>query len=75
MSYSVNTTELRKAMIENGFLTIGELAETAKVDRNTVGGILNGKARPSLNVIEKIANALTLNGDDVGRIFFDNELA
>lgn len=75
MSYTVDTMELRKVMLDCGILTIAELAETAEIDRNTAGGILSGKIRPSSNVIEKIAGALSLSGNDVGRIFFSNKLA
>lgn len=75
MRYTVDTAELRKAMIDQGYNTIGELAEKSKVDRNTVGGILSGKIRPSSNIIEKVSIALGLNGEDVGRIFFSNKLA
>lgn len=75
MSYTVDTTELRKTMLDNGIVTINDLAEMAGVDRNTVGGILSGKVRPSSAVIEKIASALSMSGNDVGRVFFKEKLA
>ncbi len=75
MSYVVDTIELRKAMAESGYTTIGKLAEESRVDRNTIGGILSGKIRPSSNIIEKVSHTLNLDGEDVGRIFFKNELA
>lgn len=72
MKYNVDTIELRKAMIENGYITVGSFAEAAKVDRNTIGGILSKKVRPSAIVIEKIASTLKLSGSDIGRIFFSS---
>ncbi|MBQ6455679.1 MAG: helix-turn-helix transcriptional regulator [Mogibacterium sp.] len=75
MAYTVDTTELKKAMINAGINTTVELSERSGVNRNTVGGILNGEIRPSSAVIEKIARALSLDGQDIGRIFFKAQLA
>lgn len=75
MSYAVDTAELKKAMINAGINTAVELSEKSGVNRNTVGGILNGDIRPSSAVIEKIARALSLDGNDIGRIFFKLQLA
>lgn len=75
MSYKVNAQELRKAMIDAGLTTVISLAEASGVDRNTIGSILNEKTKPSASVIEKIAKALSLDGEGIGRIFFDSELA
>lgn len=75
MAYAVDTAELKKAMINAGINTAVELSERSGVNRNTVGGILNGDIRPSSAVIEKIARALSLDGNDIGRIFFKSQLA
>jgi len=75
MTYAVDTAELKKAMINAGINTAVELSERSGVNRNTVGGILNGDVRPSSTVIEKIAMALSLDGNDIGRIFFKSQLA
>lgn len=75
MSYGVDSQEFRKAMIDAGINTIVELAAVSEVDRNTIGAILNDKAKPSASVIEKLAKALSLSGEDIGRIFFKQKLA
>lgn len=75
MSYGVDSQELRKAMIDANIPTIIALAEASGVDRNTIGAILNDKTKPSASVIEKIAAALSLSGEDIGRIFFRQKLA
>ena len=75
MSYAVDTAELKKAMINAAINTAVELSEKSGVNRNTVGGILNGDIRPPSAVIEKIARALSLDGNDIGRIFFKLQLA
>lgn len=75
MEYTVDAVELRKAMLDAGFITNTELAEASGVERNTIGGILNGKVRPSSMVIEKIASTLELDGSSIGNIFFSQKLA
>ena len=75
MEYTVDTIQLRKAMLDAGITTITELSSVSSVSRNTLGGILDGNIRPSSNVIEKIAHALSLSGDDIGTIFFSQKLA
>lgn len=70
MSYSVNTVELKKLMIENGIETISELAERSGVGRSTIAGVVNGKIRPSTAVMEKIMAALDMKPVDAGVIFF-----
>ena len=75
MTYTVDTQELRKAMVDADLITVVSLAEASGVDRNTIGSILNEKTRPSAQVIEKLADALSLNGERIGSIFFTKKLA
>ena len=75
MAYTVDVQELRKAMIDADINTIIALSEASGVDRNTIGAILNKGASPSASVIEKIASALSLSGEAIGRIFFSCKLA
>ena len=75
MVYGVDSQELRKVMIDANINTIVGLADASGVDRNTISAILNDKAKPSASVIEKIAVALSLSGEDIGRIFFSKKLA
>ncbi len=75
MSYTVDTQELRKAMIDAKLVTVVSLAEASGVDRNTISAVLNGKTKPSAPVIERLAAVLSLTGEDIGRIFFKEKLA
>ena len=75
MAYTVDAQGLRKAMIDADITTIIALSEASGVDRNTIGAILNKGAFPSASVIEKIAIALDLSGESIGRIFFSRKLA
>lgn len=74
MSYSVNTVELKKLMIEHGFDTISEFAEAAGVGRDTVSGVVNGKIRPSTAVMEKFMITLDMKPKEAGLIFFNPNL-
>lgn len=73
--YNVDAQELRKAMIDAKITTITSLADASGVDRNTISAVLNEKIKPSAPVIEKISGALSLTGEDIGRIFFSQRLA
>lgn len=75
MAYSVDTHQLRIAMINADLNTITDLSNASGVNRNTLGGILDGSVRPSSSVIERIASALALDGKDIGTIFFSQKLA
>lgn len=70
MSYSIDTIELRKKMVENGIFTITQLAKKAGISRNTAAGVVNGTIRPSASVMEKIASALNMSSAEAGNVFF-----
>ena len=73
--YTVDTKELKKAMIDAGIDTTSELSERSGVNRNTAGEVVNGKIYPSSDVMARMAEALGLSGEAAGRIFFAKELA
>ena len=75
MPYRVDIKELRIAMVDANLNTITALADASGVDRNTIGAILGDKTKPSAQVIERLAVALSLSGEDIGRIFFSQKLA
>jgi len=72
--YSCNTTELRKQLAEKGIKTITELSEITEVNRNTLGNVLSGKAQPSSRVMNRIVDALSLDAETAGLIFFNHNL-
>lgn len=73
--YCVDAHELRKAMIDSNYNTVVSLADASGVDRNTISAILSGRTKPSAVVIEKLAKALSLDSEGIGRIFFSKKLA
>lgn len=72
--YSVNIIELKKIMVEKGLDKIVDLSKAANIDRNTLSKILNGEAKPSTIVIEKLMFTLEISPETAGLIFFDSNL-
>lgn len=73
-SYCTNTVALQKLMIERGIKTRTELAQKCKIDRNTLGKIVNGKEQPSSAVMYKLAEGLDMTSTQAGLIFFSTDL-
>lgn len=73
-NYVVDTTALRMLMVEKGYHTISALAKDANISRNTLGKVLDGSARPSADVMEKIAATLEMAPETCGRVFFVPDL-
>lgn len=71
----IDARALKKAMIDKDINTIAELEEKSGVNRNTLAGILKGEGMPSYETISGLADALALDGETTGRIFFALELA
>lgn len=65
---------LKKLMIENGFNTTISLSEQSGIDRNTLGKILNGEHQPSAEAMEKLIQALNIEPQKAGEIFFRKDL-
>ena len=65
-----NTIELRKLMAENGFYTISALASASKINRNTLGRVLEGAAQPSADIMYKLTIALKMSPEQAGTVFF-----
>lgn len=73
-SCRTNTKALRMIMVDKGFNSIGNLAETAEISRITLGKVLSGKVQPSSVVIAKLIVALGIASEETGRIFFNRDL-
>lgn len=61
---------LLKARIAECGLNNGLLAEIIGVNRGTISNIINGKTRPSYDVINGIIFTLNLTSEDCFKIFF-----
>lgn len=73
-SYCTDTVALQKLVIERGIKTQTELAQKCKIDRNTLGKIINGKEQPSSTVMYKLAEGLDMTPTQAGFIFFSASL-
>lgn len=66
----IDVKALKKAMIDADINTLGELVDKSGVYISTVSEILNESRTPSYDTIVKLAKALNLDSEAVGRIFF-----
>lgn len=57
-------------MAENGFYTISALASASKINRNTLGRVLEGAAQPSADIMYKLTIALKMSPEQAGTVFF-----
>lgn len=72
--YEVDIIELKKIMVEQNLEKIIDLASASTVDMNTLSKVLNGDAKPSTTVIEKLVFALHIPPEKAGAIFFSLNL-
>ena len=71
----VDTKEFKKAMLEGNCDTFIALASASGVDQATLSCIARGERKPSWDSIVAITDALHLRYEEIGRIFFCNEVA
>lgn len=72
---NVDSKEFRKAMIDADCDSFGDLENLTGIDRNSLSSYAKGSIKPSYDSICKIADAFHLKYEEIGRIFFYNELA
>lgn len=70
-----DTKEFKKAMIDADMDSFVELEASTKINRNTLSSYAKGEQKPSYDSIAALADALHLTYEELGRIFFYNELA
>lgn len=73
-SYKCNTIELRKIMLERGFLTVNSLSTTSGICRNTLGKVLKGNLQPSSDTMYRLVETLSIAPQRAGEIFFNMDL-
>lgn len=73
-NYRVDVVELKKIMVEQNLDKIIDLSAVSTVDRNTLSKVINGDAKPSTTVIEKLMSALHIPPEKAGAIFFSLNL-
>ncbi|WP_286080666.1 helix-turn-helix domain-containing protein [Parablautia intestinalis] len=73
-NYKVDIVELKKIMVEQNLDKIIDLSIASTVDRNTLSKIINGDAKPSTTVIEKLMSTLHIPPEKAGAIFFSLNL-
>lgn len=61
-------------MVEQNLENIMDLSSASTVDKGTLSRVLNGYAKPSTTVIEKLMFALHIPPEKAGAIFFSVNL-
>ena len=74
MEFIVDSTELKKEMIGQGFFYNYQLAKASGVGKDTIGKIIAHQYKPSYIVMAKLAGALNLSPKRAGEIFFKQDL-
>ncbi len=72
---TVDAKEFKKAMIEADIDSFTQLEEVTGVYKGTASAIVKGDQKPSYDTIVAFADGMHLKYDEIGRIFFANELA
>lgn len=72
---TVDTAKLRYYMDKAGCRSVLDLEQKTGVNRNTLAGVLNGKALPSSETMDKIITGINIPVDEAGGIFFADKLA
>lgn len=67
---TVDGNAIKIKMIEEGINTNARLAELSGVNVATIGNTINGKYVPNAATMIKIANALNMTPEEMGKAFF-----
>lgn len=70
----INTKLLESKMFLQGYNTRKSFADALGVSEHTIGVILNGKGRPSHELINRIYHTLELTPEEGTAIFFSSNL-
>lgn len=70
----IDTKLLESKMFLKGYKTRKSFADALDVSEQTIGAILNGKSRPSHELINSIYYTLKLTPEEGTSIFFSNNL-
>ena len=72
---SIDSKGFRKAMIDADCATFGALEECTGINRTSLSDYAKGAQKPSYDSIVTLSDALHLTYEEIGKIFFFNELA
>lgn len=71
----IDSKEFKKIMIDVDMDSFTKLAEETGIHVTTLSDITNNERKPSWETITKLADTLHLSYEEIGRIFFAQELA
>lgn len=71
----IDSKEFKKIMIDVDMDSFTKLAEETGIHVTTLSDIANNERKPSWETVTKLADALHLTYEEIGKIFFAQELA
>ena len=72
---TINSKAFKKAMIDADCDTFGALEERTGINRTSLSDYAKGAQKPTYESMAKLADALCLKYEEIGSIFFYNQLA
>lgn len=72
--FHTDTKALKKRMIDHDISSIQKLSDLSGINRKTLSDVLDGDSRPSSNVISALAETLDMKSEEIGLIFFAEEV-
>ena len=72
--FHTDTKALKKRMIDHEISSIQQLSDLSGINRKTLSDVLDGDSRPSSNVISALAETLDMKSEEIGLIFFAEEV-
>lgn len=72
---NIDSKEFKKAMVEANIDSYLQLEEATGLNRSTLSNIVKGEQNPSYDTMAVLVDALHLTYEEIGRIFFANELS
>ena len=71
---NIDSKALKKAMIDADFESLVQLEEGTQINKITLSNVIKGDQKPSYETIARLSDAFHLTYDEIGRIFFAQEL-
>ena len=71
----VDSKEFKKAMINVDVDSFAQLAKMTEIHCTTLSNVVNNEQKPSYDTIAQLADTFHLTYEEIGRIFFSQELA
>ena len=70
----IDTDALRKRMVDCGYYSMTALAKASRISTRTIVSVMKNETRPAKTTIDRLVDALKLQPEEAGAIFFNRKL-